>query len=332
MEEEQRMWVVRAGEGAAFFDEFKNKNVVALGWNEVGDVSNVKGPEEIKKLFREKYPNYSNGKLGISAGQLSRFKFELNPGNYVVTYDPEKREYLVGKISSGYEWNPALLEYRHIHKVEWLGTVPRDNLSIPTKNTLGAISTLFEVGSDAKKDILEVLEGKPPVEAQEPETSKEELRVIREDFSSQAREFIKDKVSRLDWDEMQELVAGVLRALGYKTIVSPKGADRGKDILASPDGLGLEDPKIIVEVKHRSGQMGRSDITRFTGGLRKGSKGLYVSTGGFTKDAKYEAERSEVPLTLIDLDLLVELVISNYDKFDPEAKDLLPLTKIYWPE
>lgn len=50
---------------------------------------------------------------------------------------------------------------------------------------------------------------------------------------------------------MEELIAGLLSAMGYRTLLSPKGPDRCKDIIASPDGLGLEDPKIIVEVKHR---------------------------------------------------------------------------------
>jgi predicted Mrr-cat superfamily restriction endonuclease len=44
---------------------------------------------------------------------------------------------------------------------------------------------------------------------------------------------------------MQELVAGILRAMGYKTLVSPAGADRGKDIIASPDGFGFEPPRIV---------------------------------------------------------------------------------------
>ena len=130
---------------------------------------------------------------------------------------------------------------------------------------------------------------------------------------------------------MQELVAGILRAMGYKTRISPKGADRGKDIVASPDGLGLEEPKIIVEVKHRQGQMGSQEIRSFLGGLRARDKGLYVSTGGFTKDARYEAERSNVPLTLIDSDIIVELIIQNYDSFDSDTKSLVPLKKIYWP-
>jgi len=100
---------------------------------------------------------------------------------------------------------------------------------------------------------------------------------------AKSREFIKDKILELDWEEMQELVAGILRAMDYKTIVSSKGPDRGRDILTSPDGLGLNEPRIVVEVKHRKGQMGSPEIRSFTGGLRPKDKGLYVSTGGYTK-------------------------------------------------
>jgi restriction system protein len=148
---------------------------------------------------------------------------------------------------------------------------------------------------------------------------------------AKSREFIKDKLIELDWEEMQELVAGILRGMGYKTIVSTKGPDRGRDILASPDGLGLNEPRIVVEVKHRSGQMGSPEIRSFTGGLRPGDKGLYVSIGGYTREAKYEAERANNPLTLVDADLLVTLIIQYYDDFDTEARALIPLTKIYWP-
>lgn len=122
---------------------------------------------------------------------------------------------------------------------------------------------------------------------------------------------------------MQELVAGLLRGMGYKTTVSPKGSDRGIDIKASPDGLGLEDPRIIVQVKHRSGQTGSKDIRSFTGLIRQGNKGLYVSTGGFSKEARYEAERSNIPITLIDLDMLVKLNCNEFSfKGVPWCKEI----------
>jgi len=130
---------------------------------------------------------------------------------------------------------------------------------------------------------------------------------------------------------MQALVAAILRAMGYKTRVSPAGPDKGKDVVASPDGLGLEEPRIKVEVKHRKAQMGAQDVRSFLGGLRPGNRGLYVSTGGFSREAEYEAERSNIPLTLVDLDTLADLLVQHYDHLDSEGRAMVPLTRIFWP-
>ena len=324
------MWMVRAGEYARLFNEFKTKKIIAVGWNELGDISKITPPSELKNQVKTKYPDYKEGQVAISAGQIIRFRFDFKKEDYVITYNPETRLYLIGKIMGDYEWNTKLCEYHHVRKVEWLGDVPRDNLSITTKNTLGAISTIFELSGDAEQEILNQLTNKPIVK--EETKSGIDLDTIKEDIRLKAHEFIKDQILKLSWDDMQRLVAGILRSMGYKTKISPAGSDRGKDILASKDGLGLEDPRIIVEVKHRSGQMGSKEVRSFTGGLRAGTKGIYVSTGGFTKEAKYEAERSNIPLTLIELDELVELIVQYYDNFDAETRVLIPLTKIYWPE
>lgn len=144
-------------------------------------------------------------------------------------------------------------------------------------------------------------------------------------------ERIKDIVNDLGWDQMEELVAGILRAMGYKTQVSPAGPDRGKDIVASPDGFGFENPRIVVEVKHRKGQMGADHIRSFLGGRHKDDRGLYVSTGGFSKDAHYEADRANVPLTLWTLDNLVRTLVDHYDSTDTETKRLVPLKRLYIP-
>jgi restriction system protein len=120
--------------------------------------------------------------------------------------------------------------------------------------------------------------------------------------------------------------------MGYKTKVSAAGPDRGKDIIASPDGLGLEHPRIFVEVKHRKGQMGAPEIRQFIGGRHaQNDRCLFVSTGGFSTEAKYEAERSSVPLTLVDSDDLVDLLIDYYEATDAETRTLMPLRRTYWP-
>ena len=134
--------------------------------------------------------------------------------------------------------------------------------------------------------------------AEEKETEDE----LRAETIEKADQFIEDAINRLDWDDLQELVAGILRAMGYRTSVAGPGSDRGVDIFASPDGIGLQEPRIFVEVKHRTEtKMGAKEIRAFLGGRKPGDKCLYVSTGGFAKDAHYEADRASVPLTLVPL-------------------------------
>ncbi len=320
------LWMVRAGRGGSEVEEFLEKGIIAIGW-EIGDLNQYSDKAEIKDALIREYPNEKEGWYNIVASQISRFRFEIKKGEKVITYNPSERVYHIGVVSSEYKYNDAHW-WHYVREVDWQSKVERDSLSISTKNSLGAISTVFKLNEDASRELL----GDHEAHAEPPEEEEDILENIKEDIEDRALEFIKDKVAELDWEEMQELVAGLLRSMGYKTLISPKGADRGKDIIASPDGLGLEDPKIIVEVKHRKNTtMGSQDIRSLLGGLRQNDKALYVSTGGFTKDARYEAERSNHPLTLIDLDLLVNMLLQNYDNADSETKALLPLKKLYWP-
>ena len=96
--------------------------------------------------------------------------------------------------------------------------------------------------------------------------------------------------------------------------------------------MGLEEPRIRAEVKHRKNTaLGAQDVRSFLGGLRQGDRALYVSTGGFTKDAGYEADRSNIPITLINLDELARLVVVHYESFELDDRVLIPLAKVYWP-
>jgi restriction system protein len=324
----KNMWMVRAGEGAFLIDDFKKKGIIAIGWNEISDISGIKRKDKIKKLVEEANIYKKKLQIAVAAGQIGRFLLDFKKEDYVVTYDPTNRVYFVGKIQSDYEYNKTICEYHHVRMVKWLGEVSRDKLSIKTKNSLGSISTIFEIKDSAKKEILTVLEGKQPIKDEVPDAEEEEA--LKEDMASRAHELIKDKIIELEWNEMQELVAGILRAMGHKTLISNVGPDRGNDIEASPDGLMLKEPRILVQVKHRTSQMGAKEIRNFQPILR-GRKGLYISTGGFSKDAKLEAERSNDQLTLIDSDRLIQLIIQYYDNFDVETRQLIPLTKIYWP-
>lgn len=52
--------------------------------------------------------------------------------------------------------------------------------------------------------------------------------------------------------------------------------------------------------------------------------GLYVSTGGFTNDAQLLAQMSDEPITIMDLDMLLEHLLDYYDKLDNATQSLLP--------
>lgn len=277
------------------------------------------------------WPDWHPQGISMSAGQLYRFRHEIAVGDRVVTYDPGRRVYLVGTVSGEYRYDPSLEDddIVNVRDVTWEGEVPRDHLRIGTKNTLGAISTLFRLADEAAADIERALAtGAPPGDVPDEDGEAGEDDLYR-DIQARAIEFIKDRVSRLDWEQMQELVAGLLRAMGYKTKISPMGPDRGKDIVASPDGFGFEPPRIVVEVKHRKEAMGVPEIRSFLGGRHADDKGLYVSTGGFSRDAYYEAERAGISTTLMTLDDLVDALIEHYDNLDMETKQLVPLKRIY---
>ena len=328
----QKMWMIRAGRSAILVQDFEEQGYVGVGWREMGDLSNVKSKDELEKLFRTSYPEESGAKFRMQFGQIARFRFEIQKGDYAITYNPEYRHYPVGKIVSDYQYIPdSPGGYNHIFKVEWLGKIERDTLTLATKNTVGAIMTLFLLNDSARGEFLRLLEGGEPIVETNDEDTPAEMDDLKRDVIDRAFEFIKDTILKLDWDEMQELVAGILRAMGYKTRVSAAGPDRGADVIASPDGLGLEQPRIRAEVKHRNESMGAPALRSFIGGLRVNDRGLFVSTGGFTREARYEAERSTIPVTLIDIDELADLLIRNYDNADTETKALIPLVKLYWP-
>ena len=324
--------MVRAMEGGRLFDVFKEQSLVAIGWSDIGSLETLTTREAIAERVAENWPGWHPQKISMSAGQLFRFRQEIKLGDRIVTYDPSRRVYLLGTISGEYRFDPGIDEKAaNIRAVTWDGEVSRDLLSVSTKNSLGAISTLFLLPETAAADLERALATRQPVAEDTEDDSAPAEEDLFKDIQARALEFIKDHVSRLDWDEMQELVAGLLRAMGYKTRVSPSGPDRGKDIEASPDGFGFESPRIVVEVKHRSQSMGSKEIRGFLGGRHADDKGLYVSTGGFTKDAYYEAERANIPITLMTLDDLVEALTEHYESLDVESKQLLPLKKLYWP-
>jgi restriction system protein len=133
--------------------------------------------------------------------------------------------------------------------------------------------------------------------------------------------------------DFQDLVAALLEAMGYHIgWVAPPGPDRGIDIVAFTDPIGVEGPRIKVQVKrHADHRMNVGDIRAFIAVLGDKDAGLYVSSSGFTKDAYQEARMLETRrLTLIDLEKLVELWTEHYDALSDADRGRLRLEPVYY--
>jgi len=340
MPKNPRTWVVRAGKNASAIDDFRTNSLVAIGWHEAGPVDPAVADEELTELFDRTFPAAKPAGRRVWQAQVKRFLTEIEPGDHVATYDPNSRLYLLGTIESQPTWRNGPLP--RVRKVKWTHQTPRDVLTVETRNGLGSIATLFRASHDASRELWAkaapigsaIPEAPPPPTTVRSSAEDEEAQaetILREDVREKSEQFIEDRIAALDWQQMQELVAGILRAMGYHATVAADGPDRGVDIFASPDGLGLQEPRIFVEVKHRNGAMGADELRAFLGGRRAGDRCLYVSTGGFTKEARYEADRAVVPLTLITLPRLRELLLQHYEQLDPAARALVPLQRLYWP-
>jgi restriction system protein len=156
---------------------------------------------------------------------------------------------------------------------------------------------------------------------------------IYNDLHEKAFDGMSKYISTKNAYEFQDLVAALLRGMGYYTpFVAPKGKDGGVDIIAYKDPLGTTIPRIQVQIKHRMDNVTSvKEIRELMGLLQKeGDVGIFVSSGGFSSDAKTTARTSNVHIELIDLNRFIELWQSFYSKLSDQDKNLLPLKPIYF--
>src|SRR5699024_5222499 len=194
--------------------------------------------------------------------------------------------------------------------------INRDTLPQATKNSLGSTLTVFrldEWGSEIENRL------DYPNTGLETENEGEEESEVVEDLKGRASVMVQDKIDELDTWQMD-----------YNADARPTGADGGIAVLAYKDALGFEEPIIKVQVKHRKSTAGAREVRELIGSNPSNANNLFVSTGGFTRTAVQEAEHKSVKL--IDLEELVELIVTYYEGMPNDTKSLILLQKIYVPE
>jgi restriction system protein len=144
---------------------------------------------------------------------------------------------------------------------------------------------------------------------------------------------IRDYLEKMPPYEFQELVAALLRAMGYHVPwVAPRGRDGGVDVMAFTDPIGAVGPRIKVQVKrYSSGKIGVEGLRSFLAVLGAQDVGLFVSLGGFTSDAELESRAQDNRrLMLIDMGRLMSMWIEHYDKLSEVDKARLPIRPVYF--
>ncbi|MEO0085976.1 MAG: restriction endonuclease [candidate division WOR-3 bacterium] len=328
---ESSIWVVRVPRGEEYIERARKLGLVSVGFAIGKSVNDVTDREEMKALYRDAEPGASEPRVATAVGQLYRVAHVIQPGDWILTPNRHTRTVLYGRVEGGYVFTTEGLspELPHARRVKWLGEFSRDDMSQALRNSIGGIQTVLNM-DEHRDEIMRLMKQVPSSAPGEPADTDRPAAQFHDEVRAKAEELIGDLIARLDPYDLQDLVAGLLEAMGYRTRVSPPGPDRGVDVVAHPDALGFESPRIKVQVKHRESAASGPDIRNLIGTLSSDEKGLFVSTGGFTRDAKLEAEKG-ARVTLLDLDELVGLLTEYYDKLDPDYKSLLPLRKVWVP-
>jgi len=118
--EEQKIWAYAPGEGGYKWDEFREKGIMAIGWDEIGDLTQFESKEEIEiELTRIYGPKSSYTNDGLA---LWQFCNEVQIGDRILAKARNKTLLGIGEVISDYTYDDSREEYKHIRKVNWTKT------------------------------------------------------------------------------------------------------------------------------------------------------------------------------------------------------------------
>lgn len=136
---------------------------------------------------------------------------------------------------------------------------------------------------------------------------------IRRDLAGQILERIKNNTSSF----FERLVVDLMVAMGYGGSRADAGksiggsGDEGIDGIIKEDRLGLD--LVYLQAKRWNGTVGRPEVQKFVGALhgKRARKGVFITTGLFSDDARKYIETIDPKVILIDGRMLSELMIDQ---------------------
>jgi len=334
------LWVLHMRElryDAELVRKVTEEGVVAIGWSDVPNLIRLRTREAILNALRETYASDTPAmRLSVHAGIIYRFLHEVQPGDLVLVPLKVDDTIKIGRFTADPPFRDDNFhdDYVHCRRVEWLKDVRRRDFTQDALYSIGSALTLSQPSTATEEQVRRLLEGKTPVSKGAADTASDEedtLAVLIEQLAELRETFIAERIRQHKGHDYQIIVAGVLEALGYRVKIGPRGPDRKSDIIAHPDELGLQDPKIRVEVKSSDGAVGVDEVRALAGALQENERGLFVSRMGFTREAEVFAA-TKPRLSLMTGEQLVELILEHYERLPDRVRAWIPLRRVWIPD
>lgn len=290
--------MISGGPGGQLSSEFVSEGVIALagsisanGKDEVGNLAPLSTMDQFIGRVGQGLSGYDPKKRAELAKVLYRFCHEIRIGDYVLTYNPNDGFFALGKVISEYEFNlDVIINRPHTRLVYFTSEkFSRHDLSIGTNEALKKIRHVYQIQKEAAEEILlnygstlehvvlNVAARSETEDSSHPRSEQKQqeegatfptienggdLKIQTEPLSQSNRssELINDQIFSLAQGDLEKLVYGLLRAMGYMIRVPHKAPNNCVDILATSDGLGFKMTTIAVAVKHDNNSVEDSGI------------------------------------------------------------------------
>ena len=339
MKNEIRAYLVRAGRHGEDEEFALDNDVAVVGYPDVASLEDADTYEAVRELVIPTYPeDTKSSSLGIHVGQVWRFVGEMKEGDLVILPRKRTSQIAVGQIAGPYRYNGRSARV-HTRAVKWLNAeIPRDTFQMDLLHSFGAAMTVCRIQrNNAVQRIQAVLEtGKDPgPDMSFPTSSEADIAPSPDgfvDLAQAARDQVVATIrSRFREHELARLVGAVLDAEGWVTDVSPPGPDGGVDILAGRGPLGLNAPRLCVQVKSENNPANVTTYRTLQGSMQtfNAEQGLLVCWAGFNRAVLREARQGHFSVRLWDSSALVDAIYSNYQQLPAEIQAELPLKRVW---
>ena len=305
---------------------FLKHDLIAIRWSKFGDLSLLPPDRDaFKAHYFATYPDAKPGSVPTSSGVLYRFCYEMQIGDYIIFPSKIDKMINIGIVDGPYFYDSSEPDYVQKRKVKWLKHIPRTAFSQGALYEIGSAITLFAVKNYADEFLSALEKGF----AKKKETAIDEtIGATAEEIKQSTKDFILKELShRLKGYDFELFVANLMEAMGYRTMVSPKGGDSGIDIKAYKDELP---PRIVAQVKSQDSDIKEATVQSLKGAMNAGDYGVFVTLSRFTPNARKYLEANPI-IRGIDGEGLVDLILKYYEKLDEMYQDMIPLEKVYIP-